>query len=63
MINALKEIIKETYMNVCEEGSHKYKKLSDKDYKTIAENVLETDEFWSILDGLILDELIKYEVK
>ncbi len=59
----LKEIIKETYMNVCEEKSHKYKKLKDDDFENIAENIVENDEFWNCIDNFILDELQNYEIK
>lgn len=62
MKNSLIEIIKETYMNVCEEGTHNYKKLKEKDFEIIAEDILDSDEFWNMLDMLILDELnINYE--
>lgn len=59
----LKKIIKETYMNVCEEKSHKYKKLKDDDFENIAENIIENDEFWNCIDSFILDELQNYEIK
>lgn len=58
----LKEIIKETYMNVCEEGTHKYKKLKESDFQDIAENIIEDDEFWNSIDYFILNELNKYEI-
>ena len=57
----LSEIVKETYMNICEEGTHKYKKLREKDFQNIADNIIENDEFWNMLDNFILDELNEYE--
>ena len=50
-------------MNVCEEKSHKYKKLKDDDFENIAENIVENDEFWNCIDNFILDELQNYEIK
>lgn len=61
MLESLKNIIAETYMNVCEEGTHKYKKLEDKDFLEIADRILDYDDFWSMLDNFICDELQKYE--
>lgn len=58
----LEEIIKETYMNVCEERPYKYKKLKDDDFENIAENIVENDEFWNCIDNFILDELQNYEI-
>lgn len=62
MLESLKNIIAETYMNVCEEGTHKYKKLKDEDFAEIANTILDYDDFWSMIDSFILDELMKYEI-
>ena len=62
MEEALKSIIKETYMNVCEEGCCTYKKIGDKEINSITENIIENDDFWSMLDSLIMDELSNYEI-
>lgn len=61
--NALIDIIEETYNNVCEEGTHKYKKLKEKDFKKIASRVIEDDEFWNTLDYITLEILSEYEYK
>lgn len=55
----LAEIIKETYLNLIQEDSHKYKHLEEEDFDEIAENIIEKDEFWDTIDSFILDELIK----
>lgn len=61
MQNILKSIIKETYNNVKEEGSHKYLEVTDNDLNIIAENIISNDEFWDMLDSFILEELQNYE--
>lgn len=62
MEEALKSIIKETYMNACEEGFYTYKKIGDKEINSITENIIENDDFWNMLDNLIMDELSNYEI-
>lgn len=57
----LKKIVQETYENVKEEGTHKYKDLGENDFLEIAQNIIDYDEFWDMLDGFIFDELRKYE--
>ena len=55
----LKNIVEETYTSLCYE--RKYKKLNDKDFEEIADTILDYDDFWSMLDNFICDELQKYE--
>jgi hypothetical protein len=61
MYKILIDIVEETYKNVCQEGTHKYKKLENKDFSKIAEDIIGYDDFWNMIDGFILDELKKYE--
>lgn len=61
MQEILKSIIKETYNNVKEEGSHNYLEITDNDLDIMAENIVCNDEFWNMIDSFILEELQDYE--
>ena len=61
MQEILKSIIKETYNNVKEEGSHNYLEITDNDLDIMAENIFCNDEFWNMIDSFILEELQDYE--
>lgn len=61
MLESLQEIIKEAYMNFCEEGTHKYKKINDKDILDMANRILENEDFWGMIESFVCEELMKYE--
>ena len=62
METVLEMLLEDTYDNLCEEGSHKFKKLTEKDFNKMANNIIENGEFWDIIDEFMLEQINKYEI-
>lgn len=62
METILEMLLKDTYDNLCEEGSHKFKNITEEDFSEMANNIVENDEFWNIIDEFMLEQINKYEI-